>query len=179
MIAGDLLVRNDGSVRARLSRLTQTLPGAMEAIAESILLLGEREVKGEIAAADLLFRRVLLNGWLTQIETHGTNARREVLGRLWSEEVHAPVMEYGRRPGRRPPIDAIAQWVSERITLTGITGPRRKDTESVIRALAYVMARRIGERGIMGRGYFRRAVSTMRGAAGEIARRIIAQWRAG
>lgn len=58
-------------------------------------------------------------------------------------------VEYGRNPGKQPPIDAIANWISiKRIT------PRAYNNKlPTQRGLAYVIARSIGRKGIAGRHF--------------------------
>lgn len=76
---------------------------------------------------------------------------------------YAAVMEYGRRPGKQPPIAAISAWANAH----GIP--------------PFVLARSIGRKGIKGRFYMRRAAE----AAGPFvqrqfdnaARKIEAAWK--
>lgn len=50
---------------------------------------------------------------------------------------HAPFVEFGRGPGKAPPVDALIQWVQ----LKGLAGPKNA------RSVAFVVARAIGRRG--------------------------------
>lgn len=58
---------------------------------------------------------------------------------------YAPFVEYGRKPGKQPPVTAILQWLA----IKGGTADR---------GTAFVIARAIGRRGIVGRFPFRRAM---------------------
>jgi hypothetical protein len=53
----------------------------------------------------------------------------------------SPTIEHGRRPGKRPPRDPIAQWARRRLGLS--------ETEAM--SVAFLVARAIGRRGLIGR----------------------------
>lgn len=54
--------------------------------------------------------------------------------------IYAPAVEYGRRPGKRPPVGPIELWVNRRLGIGGKEG----------RQVAYLIARAIGRRGTKG-----------------------------
>ena len=56
-------------------------------------------------------------------------------------------VEYGRRAGKMPPIDAIAKWITVKPILPNPINGRVPDT----RQLAFLIARKIGRDGIIGR----------------------------
>lgn len=57
---------------------------------------------------------------------------------IYSSKKYFTVLETGRRPGKRPPIDVIEQWVKDKpIVPQGIS----------TRSLAFLIARKIGEEG--------------------------------
>lgn len=56
-------------------------------------------------------------------------------------------VEYGRRAGKMPPIDAIARWITIKPIVPNPTNGRVPDT----RQLAFLIARKIGREGIEGR----------------------------
>lgn len=56
-------------------------------------------------------------------------------------------VEYGRRPGKMPPIDAIEQWVKVKPVVPNAINGRVPDT----RQLAFLIARKIGREGIPGK----------------------------
>lgn len=56
-------------------------------------------------------------------------------------------VEYGRRAGKMPPIDAIARWITVKPIIPNPINGRVPDT----RQLAFLIARKIGREGIIGR----------------------------
>lgn len=59
-----------------------------------------------------------------------------------NDSPYAGVIEYGRRPGaRRPPVEPIARWAQRKLGL-----PYKN-----ARSMAFVIARRIGQRGLLPR----------------------------
>lgn len=55
-------------------------------------------------------------------------------------------VEYGRRAGKMPPIDAIAKWITVKPIIPNPVNGRVPDT----RQLAFLIARKIGREGIIG-----------------------------
>jgi HK97 gp10 family phage protein len=76
-----------------------------------------------------------------------TTAGRDVTGRVGSNLHYAPVVEYGRSPGRMPPPGALAGWL------------RRKGIDE---RYAFVVARSIARRGIRPRPYLKPALAKNR-----------------
>lgn len=66
---------------------------------------------------------------------------------------YATYVEFGRRPGKRPPIDAIRQWIDKKHVLdtfsikTKRMNKRKSDYESRRNGLAFAIARSIGKKG--------------------------------
>ena len=60
-------------------------------------------------------------------------------------------VEYGRKPGKMPPIDAIEQWVKVKPVVPNAINGRIPDT----RQLAFLIARKIGREGIEPKNYLR------------------------
>lgn len=56
---------------------------------------------------------------------------------IFSSKKYFTVLETGRKPGKRPPIDVIEQWVRQK-PITSDISPR---------SLAFLIARKIGEEG--------------------------------
>jgi hypothetical protein len=71
---------------------------------------------------------------------------------------HAVFVEAGRQPGKRPPIKPLIDWIEAKgldkklARKTGAKGPART------RALAFVIARKIGREGVRGRWILRRSM---------------------
>lgn len=56
---------------------------------------------------------------------------------LYSSKKYFTVLETGRKPGKRPPIDVILQWIKDKPIASDINP----------RSLAFLIARKIGEEG--------------------------------
>lgn len=71
-------------------------------------------------------------------------------GEVFMTEPYGPPLEFGRQPGKMPPVDAIEYWVRRKL---GIMDDREA------RSTAYVIARAIGRRGTVGRFMFQLGLS--------------------
>lgn len=74
----------------------------------------------------------------TQAHTSPTAA----MGAVVSNWPYAAAVEYGRKPGKMPPVDAIELWVRRKLQI---------DDDKRARSVAFVIARAIGRRGTVGR----------------------------
>jgi hypothetical protein len=76
---------------------------------------------------------------------------------------YADVIEFGRRPGAKPPpVQPIIDWMKIKpIRLRSKEGGFVKTTESGIRSAAFLIARSIGKRGIVGIKYYTEALQTV------------------
>ena len=76
---------------------------------------------------------------------------------------YADVIEYGRRPGAKPPpVDPIIQWMKIKpIRLRNKEGGFVKSTESGIRSAAFLIARSIGKKGIVEIKYYTEALESV------------------
>lgn len=83
-------------------------------------------------------------------ELRGEPLRREM--RVFSSLFYAPIREAGRLPGKRPPTEALVLWVVRKL---GIRDRRQA------RAVAFVIARKIGRVGYEGAFMFRQAVTRL------------------
>lgn len=91
----------------------------------------------------------------------GAPARREAV--IASSQFYAPLVERGRRPGKRPPVAALMLWVVRKL---GIGDARRA------RSVAFLIARKIGARGTAGSAMFFRAAERLEPIARERWRRL-------
>ena len=83
----------------------------------------------------------------------GSEVRQEgplsIVGRVGSslsDEVYPAVMEFGRRPGSMPPPGALVRWVHLRLRVP----------EEEAGRVAFLVARKIGKRGIPGKFFMKR-----------------------
>ena len=76
---------------------------------------------------------------------------------------YADVIEFGRRAGAKPPpVEPIIQWMKIKpIRLRNKEGGFVKSTESGIRSAAFLIARSIGKKGIVGIKYYTEALETV------------------
>lgn len=80
------------------------------------------------------------------VDSTDTSVRMSILGRQKGTYQIINILDKGRAPGRRmPPVDAIQRWMEEK----GL--PNRK------RSVAYIIAKSIGERGMIKRFQYRGA----------------------
>lgn len=77
--------------------------------------------------------RQFLDGWFV--------VRRGDLVAIGNRAPHAPFVEYGRRPGRMPPIASIRRWVELKFNVGGQRAER----------MAWAIARKISLQGVKGR----------------------------
>ena len=92
-----------------------------------------------VLEGEIVGRTPVNTGFLRQ--SFGSTQRRTPMGiegEVRSIATYAAPVEFGRLPGRMPPVDAIKYWVRRKL---GITGDREA------RSAAYVIARAIGKRG--------------------------------
>jgi hypothetical protein len=89
-------------------------------------------------------------------------------GRVWSAVGYAPFVEYGRRPGRMPPLQPIIRWLQKApkgmrrfagIMASGKVSAGNKS--QAYRQAAYIIARAIGKRA-HGQTHFLKEVMTDR-----------------
>lgn len=93
----------------------------------------------------------------------------------YNDAPHAKFVEYGRRPGKPPPVSVIAAWVRIKLgrgSAKAEGGVKRgaggrfvknpRDPDAAIRGLAFVIARAIGRRGLRGRFIRERTMPSVR-----------------
>lgn len=120
------------------ARLTKALQVAHETSARELV----NEVRQQIVGAGAVATFSLLRSVTKQFEERGA-AQAWLVG---SDLAYAPFVEYGRKPGKQPPVEAILKWLAIRGIQPGTRGQ------------AFAIARAIGKRGIKGRFPFRRAL---------------------
>jgi len=103
------------------------------------------QIQHEIDVDDLVFTGQLKNSW----ETHKLPDGSILVG---SRLIWAAVMNEGRIPGKMPPVNALFPWVFQKI------GGKN---EEEIKRIAFLIARKIAEKGIEPRNYVARALFTM------------------
>ena len=75
-----------------------------------------------------------------------------------SLEEYWKYIEYGRRPGKMPPIDVIEKWINVRqIIPHSMTLKSGKTVIPSVKQLSFLIARSIGKRGIQQRPFFKQS----------------------
>ena len=116
-----------------------------------------------------------------------------LIGRVGPSVNYGAFVEFGRRPGRMPPVDALMGWVRRhwaptaaaetRIRAARFGGPVRARAwrtagQDALRARAFVLARAIGRRGIPARPFlvpaYRRNQAAIEGLFARMGARITA-----
>ena len=82
-------------------------------------------------------------------EMRGVPARRQAI--VSSSVYYAPIVEAGRRPGRRPPLEPIRLWVVRKLGVSVVGASR----------VAFLVARKIGRQGTAGAHMFERAAQAL------------------
>lgn len=133
------------------ARLRQALDRAHEQSAKETV----DELRQQIIETDAIASFSLLRSIEKQFQTRGV----EQAWLIGSALPYAPFVEYGRKPGKRPPIDAIVRWIALKPVNTG---------DRDIRSVAFAIATAIGKRGVKPRYPFRQAADAMRPRVEEI-----------
>lgn len=136
-----MIRRTPAEYVAHLRRITseRLLRVCGNAAQQTLNLVGIPMVRRETLRTEAVATSEYLNGWRVEREGPGQVALRNL-------SPHAGFVEYGRKRGRMPPISAILRWVEIKFNRGGAEGRR----------IAFLIARKIGERGVRGRHILRR-----------------------
>jgi len=99
----------------------------------------------EIENDDLIYTGQLKNSW----DIHKQEDGSYIVG---SPLIWAQIQNEGRLPGTMPPVKALIPWVFQKI------GAKN---EQELKSIAFAVAKKIGERGIEGTHYVKRALFRM------------------
>lgn len=97
-----------------------------------------------------VFMGRLRNSLASEVKHLGTGTIVGRVGTSLTSEVYPLVMEYGRKPGRMPPPQALERWVQLKF---GVSGAEMKRA-------AYNVARKIAARGIKPKLFLKKAYLT-------------------
>lgn len=107
----------------------------------------------------------------------------DVSGKLFEVSFNAPeywkYANYGRQPGKMPPVSAIEEWITRRRIV-----PESNTSTPNVTSLAYVIARKIGKEGTIGTNFLEKSLdeqkeywmSTISSAIGEDILEEIDSW---
>lgn len=139
-----------GYPAARVKHMTRAMEQSVKAVEAAVKPLVPVGVSGRLRAS-------IGSGVLA--------AGSQILGRVGSslaDEEYPAVMEFGRKPGKMPPVEALFRWVHlKHITGTYSIKTRRRRGSATSQAdqdrqAAWMIARAIGRKGIKGRHYLER-----------------------
>lgn len=120
---------------ADFPHLTSAAVEELDKALTQALAVAETEV---IARTPVNFGLLRQSWQTTQTHTSPTAA----MGAVVSNWPYAAAVEYGRKPGKMPPVDAIELWVRRKLQISD---------DKRARSVAFVIARAIGRRGTVGR----------------------------
>lgn len=131
-----------------------------QAMQQSVTLL-----ESSIKPLTPVFRGRLRGSIGSEVRGVGSDIEGRVGSTLKDEEYPA-VMEFGRRPGTMPPIDPLVRWVRLK-RLSGVYNAKTKrrmggraTQDQQDRATAFVIARSIARKGIVGKRFMQRGYET-------------------
>lgn len=139
---------------ARLRAFPANLEANMRQTMQASLLMVERDARRN-APQDT--RR--LAGSITS-DIRGTGLAIE--GRVGPSVQYGRFVEFGRRPGRMPPPDALIGWVRRHSSARFARKTASREAE--LRSRAFMVARAIGRRGVRAQPYLRPAYDSNRAA---------------
>jgi hypothetical protein len=122
-----------------------------------------------LQAAIIPYTPVGVTGALRQgVQTSLLGSGANLTGRVFNPLPSAPAVETGRKPGKQPPTGSLLLWVRRKLGVSD---------EKAARSVAFLVARRIGQRGtkgafMFGKG-FKMAESRVRARLNEIPARIV------
>ncbi len=125
-----------GKLGDDLEKAAKVAPRVMLALVTETVETGRTEI---VKRTPVGFSRSARGGWATEVT--GSITKGKIVGRIANPVLHVDPLDTGRRPGRRPPIDALIPWVGSKLGIP--PGPAR-------RSIAFLIARKIGARGTTG-----------------------------
>ena len=85
-------------------------------------------------------------------------------------------IEYGRRPGKMPPLDVIEKWINvRRIIPHSMTLKSGKTVIPSVKQLSFLIARSIGQKGIQPRPFFKQSFEAAKQQFIQVIKDAIAQ----
>lgn len=175
-------------------------PSVARALVMELVEVMELTAKTAIKSKGMTFRNTLMGSVINQVLSEGAGANHQTRGFVLADTPYAETVDKGRRAGAAPPpSEALIPWVRERLatsaqrketSLAGVARKRSTDSgrararsaEAEIRALAFVVARSIGRRGMIkrfgydGAHYFQMAMDEGRRRADPFASRILQEF---
>lgn len=166
-------IRVDASELKDLGELLRRAPDALRADLETDVMETSAYTQGIAREGAPIFHGTLVNGiHVSPVAVIDAGAGISVTGGVNATAPHSVIMEDGRRPGAtRPPFQPILRWVELKVRRGDLSLPgdsqsikshrrsARKNEDSAIRSLAFVIQRSIGRKGIVGRKFMAKAAT--------------------
>lgn len=140
----DITVTLSPALESLPDRLRKTLAAAHEQAG--------RETVNELRTQTIQSGAIASFSFLRSIEKLYERQGAIEAWRVGSALPYAPFVNYGRRPGKRPPIEPILRWIALKPVSTG---------DKDIRSVAFAIATAIGKRGIKPKLFFEQTVEAM------------------
>ena len=162
-MAVSISTRHDlARMKATMARARAAWPKASLDVARDLAAAMELEAKRNLRKTKATFRGTLLNSITRHAVMDGNNTARGIIS---SDLPYAGVIDLGRRPGAPPPpAEDLVPWVKKKLAAKG---DRKKP--GALLSLAFVVARSIGKKGIVGRRYMQDARDTVKAKSQKIA----------
>lgn len=135
-----------------LSPALESLPDRLKKTLAKAHEQAGRETVNELRAQTIQSGAIASFSFLRSIEKVYERQGAVEAWRAGSALPYAPFVNYGRKPGKRPPVEAILKWVALKPVKTG-----DKDARSV----AFAIAAAIGKRGVKPKLFFEKTLSLM------------------
>lgn len=139
-------------ISVTLSPALETLPARLKHALDKAHEQSARETVNELRTQTIQSGAIASFSFLRSIEKVYERQGAIQAWRIGSALPYAPFVNYGRKPGRRPPVDAIVKWLALKPVDTG-----GRD----IRQVAFAIATAIGKRGVKPKLFFERTVEAM------------------
>lgn len=111
-----------------------------------------RETVNELRAQTIQTGAIASFSFLRSIEKQYERRGAVEAWLVGSQLAYAPFVNYGRKPGKRPPVNAIVKWLALKPVDTG---------DKNIRQVAFAIAAAIGKRGVKPKFMFEKTVEAM------------------
>lgn len=139
-------------VTVTLSPALETLPQRLRKTLEAAHEQAGRETVNELRQQTIQSGAIASFSFLRSIEKQYERQGAAEAWLIGSALPYAPFVNYGRKPGKRPPIEAILKWVVLKPIRTGDKDPR---------SIAFAIAAAIGRRGVKPKLFFEETVKRM------------------
>lgn len=139
-------------VTVTLSPALETLPARLKRALDVAHEQSARETVNELRTQTIQSGAIASFSFLRSIEKVYERQGAIAAWRVGSALPYAPFVNYGRKPGKRPPIEPILKWIAMKPVDTG-----DKDARSV----AFAIAAAIGRKGVKPKLFFEKTVETM------------------